>query len=163
MSIIFKPDLHETIQWFRLHTTPLDLPCSIIISPKIIFDSLLFMSTGSDLLLGKKYSISIPFHISIGIFALFHLVFFLPRNITSVGWPWHSHEGSSMWKIRMILCITCLCFTRKLGDLAHILLVCLGFLQRKPKHGMLPGLTLLQREAAARTRAWGLGLWSVPG
>lgn len=37
---------------------------------------------------------------------------------------WHSHKGSSKWKIKMILCIMCLCFTHKQGDLSHILLVC---------------------------------------
>lgn len=55
----------------------------------------------------------------------------------------------------MILCIMRLCFTHRLGDLAHILLACLGFLPKKIRHGMLPGLMLPQRQPAARTRAWG--------
>ena len=163
MSIIFKPDLHETIQWFRLDTTPLDLPCSITISPKTVFEGLLIMSTGSDLFVGKKYyQHSLPHFHRDFCFVLFR--FFLPcSNITSVGWLWHSHEGSSMWKIKMILCITCLCFTCRLGDLAHMLLAYLGFLPKKIRHGILPGLTLLRRQPPARTHAWGPGLWRVLG
>lgn len=39
------------------------------------------------------------------------VLFLLCCNVTSVGWQRHSHKGLCTWKIKMILCMICLCFT----------------------------------------------------
>lgn len=111
---------------------------------------------------GQKYYLHSPPHFHRGFCFVLFSFFLRCSNITSVGWQWHSHESSSMWKIKTILCIMCLCLLQT-GDLAHILLARLGFLPKKIRHGMLPGLTLRQRQLAARTHGWRPGLWRVLG
>lgn len=75
MSVIFKPDLHETIQWFRLDATHLDLLCSLALFPKLFLMICLLYPQGQTYVWAKN-TISILFHISINIFALFCFVLF---------------------------------------------------------------------------------------
>lgn len=75
MAVIFKPDLHETIQWFRLDTTYLDLLCSLAVFLKPFLMICLLYPQGQTYVWAKN-TISILFHISIGIFALFYFVLF---------------------------------------------------------------------------------------